>query len=126
MEEKHEGAAFVGTSRLRNGGVVFDCRDEAMAVWLRGATVVQQFVAALGGNCVFRPRRVELVAEFVSVEARIEERGFWRVVEGDGGFVDGAIEGARWLKALDKRTPNQTWAHLRVAFTNADAANHAI
>ncbi|KAJ7649310.1 hypothetical protein B0H17DRAFT_958466, partial [Mycena rosella] len=121
-----EGAAFVGASRLTNGGVVFDCKDEATAVWVRQVDVVRQFTTALGGNCVYRPRRTELIAEMVGVEARVEERGFWRVVETDSGITGGGIEGARWIKAVGRRMPGQRVAHLRVAFANAEAANHAI
>ncbi|KAF8133502.1 hypothetical protein K438DRAFT_1463665, partial [Mycena galopus ATCC 62051] len=114
---------FVGTRRLTNGGVVFDCKDEVTAEWVRRAHVVRQFEAALGGNYVYRPRRIELIVEFVSVEARVEEGGFWRIVETDGGFAKGAIESARWIKAIEKRSANQSWAHLRVAFADAEAAN---
>ncbi|KAF8176114.1 hypothetical protein K438DRAFT_1459703, partial [Mycena galopus ATCC 62051] len=114
---------FVGASRLTNGGVVFDCKDEATAVWVRQVHVVHQFVTALGGNCVYRPRYMELIAEMVGVEARVEDRGFWRMVEDDSGIVEGGIEGARWVKAIERRAPGQRVAHLRVAFANAEAAN---
>ncbi|KAF7348329.1 hypothetical protein MSAN_01786700 [Mycena sanguinolenta] len=126
MEEKMEGATFVGASRLANGGVIFDCKDEATAEWVRQMHVVRQFVAALGSNCVYRPRRTELIAEMVGVEARVEEAGFWRVVETDSGITEGGIESARWIKAVERRTPGQRVAHLHVAFANAEAANHAI
>jgi hypothetical protein len=126
MEAKMEGAAFVGARKLLNGGVVFDCRDEAMATWVKSGAVMAQFVAALGGTCVYRPRRTEMVAEMVPVEARIEDAGMWRVVEKDGGYRDGAIVGARRLKALARRVVGQRVAHLKVEFADADAANHAI
>ncbi|KAJ6561099.1 hypothetical protein DFH09DRAFT_1247754 [Mycena vulgaris] len=126
MEDKLEGAAFVGASKLGNGGVVFDCKDEATAMWVRQVDVVRQFVAALGGSCVYRPRRTELIAELVGVEARIDERGFWRVVEADSGIGEGGIEGARWIKAVERCAPGQRVAHLRVGFSNPEAANHAI
>ncbi|KAJ7906915.1 hypothetical protein B0H13DRAFT_2332965 [Mycena leptocephala] len=126
MTSKEEGAAFVGAKRLENGGVIFDCKDEAMATWLKGATVVEEFVAALGGSCVYRPRSVMLIAEMVSVEVRVEEPGTWRVVEADSGLEEGAIVSARWVKAPARRAPNQRVAHLRVEFATAEAANHAI
>ncbi|KAJ7198268.1 hypothetical protein GGX14DRAFT_374253, partial [Mycena pura] len=126
MAEKLAGAAFVGASRLANGGVVFDCKDEATARWMRQADVAGQFVAALGGSCVYRPRRLELIAERVGVEALIEAQGFWRMVEADSGIREGGIVGARWIKAVERRAPGQQVAHLRVEFANAEAANHAI
>ncbi|KAF8208116.1 hypothetical protein K438DRAFT_1474697, partial [Mycena galopus ATCC 62051] len=99
-------------SRLTNGGVVFDCKEEATAAWVRQPHVARQFTAALGGNCVYRPRRTELIAEMVGVEARIEEAGFWRLVEADSGIVEGGIESARWIKAVERRAPGQRVAHL--------------
>jgi hypothetical protein len=123
MEAKMEGAAFVGARKLPNGGVVFDCRDEKTAMWLKSGEVMAQFIAALGGTCVYRPRRTELM---VPVEARIEDAGLWHAVEGDGGYRDGAIVGARWVKAPARRAEGQRVAHMKVEFTDADAANHAI
>jgi hypothetical protein len=126
MESKMEGATVVGAKKLVNGGVVFDCKDDATATWLKGGAVVLQFVAALGGNCVYRPRKVELVAEMLPIGARIEEAGLWRVVEGESGLGEGSILGARWLKAIDRRSPGQKLAHAKIEFATAEAANHAI
>ncbi|KAJ7325890.1 hypothetical protein DFH08DRAFT_1027931 [Mycena albidolilacea] len=64
MEAKREGAAFVGVRKPDNGGVVFDWKDEGMASWLKQQDVMPQFIAKMGGGgvCVYKPRRVELVA----------------------------------------------------------------
>ncbi|KAJ7090367.1 hypothetical protein B0H15DRAFT_779423, partial [Mycena belliarum] len=119
-------AAFVGAAKLNNGGVVFDCKDKATAVWVRQPEVVRQFVAALGGSCVYRPRRTALIAERVAVEALIDTRGFWKTVEADSGLPEGSVESARWIKAVERRAPGQRVAHLSVDFANAEAANLAI
>ncbi|KAJ7082807.1 hypothetical protein C8R43DRAFT_909612, partial [Mycena crocata] len=126
MEAKRDGAAFVGARKLQNGGVLFDCKDDETAKWVKEAAVMSQFVAALGGSCVYKPRRTELVGEMVSVEARIDDAGMWRVVESDSGLAEGAIIGARWLKPIHRRTKDQKVAHVRVVFDGPDAANHAI
>ncbi|KAJ7921817.1 hypothetical protein B0H13DRAFT_1604245, partial [Mycena leptocephala] len=126
MTAKLEGAAFVGAAKLKNGGVVFDCKDDATAKWLKGQETMAQFVAALGGSCVYKPRPVELIAEMMPIEARIEDPGIWRVVERDSGLRDGDITGARWVKAPHRRSPSQRVAHLRVEFASAESANHAI
>ncbi|KAF8201928.1 hypothetical protein K438DRAFT_1581409, partial [Mycena galopus ATCC 62051] len=47
-------------------------------------------------------------------------------VENDSGIVKGGIEGAHWIKAIERHTLGQHVAHLRVAFANAEVANHAI
>ncbi|KAJ7083394.1 hypothetical protein B0H15DRAFT_746481, partial [Mycena belliarum] len=111
---------------LKNGGVVFDCKDEAMAKWVKQPEVAQHFVAALGGTCVYRPRRIELVAEMVPVETRVEDPGVWRVVENDSNITAGEIVGGRWIKAVQRRNDGQRVAHLRLEFATAEAANHAI
>ncbi|KAJ7653538.1 hypothetical protein DFH06DRAFT_994325, partial [Mycena polygramma] len=127
MELKREGAAFVGAKKLSNGGVVFNCKDDEAAIWLsKGQGVMPQFLSAMGGTYVFRPRRTELIAEMVSVETRIEDEGTWRLVERDGGFKEGAIVGARWVKAPARRAMGQRVAHLKIDFADDDAANHAI
>ncbi|KAJ7321925.1 hypothetical protein DFH08DRAFT_712487 [Mycena albidolilacea] len=126
MEAKREGAAFVGVWKLNNGGVVFDCKDEVMASWLKQQEIIPQFIAKMGGVCVYKPRRVELVAEMIPVGARIEEGGMWRQVERDSGLEAGVIVGARWLKALACRRAGQQSAHVKVEFVTAEAADHAI
>ncbi|KAJ6470019.1 hypothetical protein C8R45DRAFT_875311, partial [Mycena sanguinolenta] len=97
-----------------------------MAVWLKSTAVVAEFVATLGGSCVYRPRSTMLIAEMVSVELRVEQPGTWRIVEAESGLEVGAIVSARWVKALARRAPNQKVAHLRVEFATPEAANHAI
>ncbi|KAJ7470792.1 hypothetical protein FB451DRAFT_1037477, partial [Mycena latifolia] len=126
MEEKLEGARFVGARKLANGGVVFDCVDDKTAVWVKTEARMAQFVAALGGSCVYRPRRLEMVAEMVPVGTRVEDVGTWRVVEQDSGLKSGDIVGARWIKAPHRRAAGQKVAHLKIEFATADAANHVI
>ncbi|KAF8215740.1 hypothetical protein K438DRAFT_1509890, partial [Mycena galopus ATCC 62051] len=96
------------------------------AVWVRGPQVMGEFVAAVGGSVVYRPRTVMLIAEMVPVELRAQEDGTWRVVEGDSGLEPGTIAGGRWVKAPARRAPGQKVAHLKVDFTMPEAANHAI
>ncbi|KAF8208956.1 hypothetical protein K438DRAFT_1573307 [Mycena galopus ATCC 62051] len=126
MGAKREGAGFAGAKRLANGGVVFDCKDEDMAGWLKGREVMSQFLGKLGATCVYRPRRTELIAEMLPVEAKIEEQGMWRVVERDSGLTQGAIVSARWVKAPGRRAQGQRVAHVKVEFGDAESANHAI
>ncbi|KAJ7506322.1 hypothetical protein B0H11DRAFT_2219650 [Mycena galericulata] len=126
MTEKMEGALFVAARRLQNGVVVFDCLDEKTASWVKSPSVMEKFVAALGGSCVYRPRRLEMVAEMVPIETRIEDGGTWRLVEKESGLKEGDIVGARWIKALHHRAFGQKVAHLKIEFASADAANHAI
>jgi hypothetical protein len=126
MTTKLEGAAFVGAAKLKNGSVVFDCKDDVTAKWLKGPGTMAQFVAALGGSCMYKPRRVEPIAEMMPIEARIEDPGTWRAVERDSGLRDGEITGARWVKAPHCRSLSQRVAHLKVEFATAESANHAI
>ncbi|KAJ6504261.1 hypothetical protein C8R47DRAFT_954404, partial [Mycena vitilis] len=111
---------------LPNGGVVFDCRDEKTAVWIASAAVVPQFLAAFGGTWVYKPRRTELIAEMVPVDIRIDDPATWRAVERDGGYPEGVIVGARWVKNPARRAEGQRVAHLKVDFAKAEAANYAI
>ncbi|KAJ7924089.1 hypothetical protein B0H13DRAFT_1602028, partial [Mycena leptocephala] len=126
MEAKLEGAAFAGARKLANGGVVFDCRDEKTAQWIKESEHMRQFISALGGTCVFRPRRQELLVERVDVETRVEDAGTWRVVEKESGLGEGEIAGARWLKPQHQCSSTQRVAHLRVDFASSESANHAI
>ncbi|KAF8214353.1 hypothetical protein K438DRAFT_2149709, partial [Mycena galopus ATCC 62051] len=82
---------------------------------------MQQFLGKLGATCVYKPRRVELIAEMLLVEAKIDDSGMWRVVEGDSGLAHEVIVSARWVKA-----PGQRVAHAKVEFVDTEAANHAI
>ncbi|KAJ6565199.1 hypothetical protein DFH09DRAFT_806074, partial [Mycena vulgaris] len=73
-----------------------------------------------------KPRRVELIVEKMPIDTRIEDAGTWRLIESDSGLGSGEISGARWVKAPHRRSPTQRVAHLKVEFTSAESANHAI
>ncbi|KAJ6450596.1 hypothetical protein C8R45DRAFT_1113940 [Mycena sanguinolenta] len=126
MPTKREGSMIVGARKLGNGGVVFDCKDDAMSKWLKGTELMKEFVAALGGSVTYRLRSVTLIAEMVPVDLRIEVAGTWRMIESDSGLEDGAIAGGQWVKAPLRRSLGQRVAHLKVDFTTSEAANHAI
>ncbi|KAF8208850.1 hypothetical protein K438DRAFT_1483724, partial [Mycena galopus ATCC 62051] len=96
------------------------------AQWVREEDHMKQFLSALGGTCVFRPRRRELLVELVAVETRVEDAATWRLVERESGLSDGDIASARWLKPPHRRTLTQTAAHLRMEFASSAAANRAI
>ncbi|KAJ7444010.1 hypothetical protein FB451DRAFT_1056536 [Mycena latifolia] len=117
---------FVGARRLQNGGVLLDCKDTAMASWVKETVNMRQLLAAMGGNCVYRPRRVEAAAEMIPVETRIANTETWWAVEWQSGLAEGAIVGMRWIKVEDRRSPMQRVAHVKVDFTSAEAANRAI
>ncbi|KAJ7769945.1 hypothetical protein B0H16DRAFT_1279004, partial [Mycena metata] len=112
--------------KLANGGAVFHCRDEKMALWVKGTEVMTQFVAAMGGTCVFKPRRIELIVERLPLETQIEDAGVWRTAEKDSGLADKAIRGVQWLKAPGRRLSTQRAAHVGMIFATAEDANHAI
>ncbi|KAJ7608197.1 hypothetical protein FB45DRAFT_737562, partial [Roridomyces roridus] len=126
MEAKLEGASFVGVKKLENGGVVYDCKSEEMAGWIKRDNHMKQFLAALGGSYSYRPRRQELLVERVDIGTKADDSGTWRLVEKDSGLEDGSIIGARWVKPPHQRSPTQSVAHLRVEFAQDEAANHAI
>ncbi|KAJ7780707.1 hypothetical protein DFH07DRAFT_695380, partial [Mycena maculata] len=112
--------------KLTNRGVIFVCKDESMVRWVKGMEVMRQFVAALGGTCVFRPRRVELIVEMVPVETRIDDAGTWHVVEADSGMKEGDVLGAHWVKVPQRRANNQRVAHLKLEVVGDEVANHLI
>jgi hypothetical protein len=126
MEEKIEGAAFAGAKKLASGAVVFACINDGVAAWLKRDEVMAMFVAALGGTCMYRLRRIEMVAEMVPVDMEVNDAGAWRLVEAESGIADSGIQRGRWIKAPERRNSGQHVAHMKVEFTTAEAANHAI
>ncbi|KAJ7768441.1 hypothetical protein B0H16DRAFT_1308361 [Mycena metata] len=126
MTEKFEGAAFVGARKLDNGGVVFDCINEKTALWVRGEETMKEFIAALGGTCVFKPRTLGIVVKMMPVELDIGSAGVLRLIERESGLKAGVIVTARWLKPLHRRMEGQRVAHAVVELVNAEAANHLI
>ncbi|KAJ7187279.1 hypothetical protein C8R46DRAFT_827697, partial [Mycena filopes] len=96
------------------------------AGWLKQEEIMKQFISALGGTCVYKPRRVEMVAEMVPIELPIESPGTWRVVEAESGLKAGDIVAAKWLKLPSRRSPNQRVAHVVLELKSPEAANHLI
>ncbi|KAJ7342557.1 hypothetical protein DFH08DRAFT_704052, partial [Mycena albidolilacea] len=96
------------------------------AVWVHEEAVMKEFVVAMGGSSVYCLHSIQLIAEMMLVEVRVENAGMWQVVEGESRLTVGVIVSARWVKAPEKRAQNQKVAHLKVEFLDAEAANHAI
>ncbi|KAJ7139349.1 hypothetical protein C8R44DRAFT_588105, partial [Mycena epipterygia] len=104
---------------LQNGGVVFDCKDAAMAMWVKAEENMKHFVSALRGDCMYRPQHMEAVTKMVPVEV-------WITVEMDSGLPEGGIVGMWWIKAENCCSPEQCVMHLKVAFVSTEVANHTI
>ncbi|KAJ7173837.1 hypothetical protein C8R46DRAFT_826237, partial [Mycena filopes] len=94
------------------------------AEWLKVEATMKQFVASLGGMCVYKPRTVEMVVEMVPVETQIESPSTWKVMEEESGLQPGDIVAATWLKPLGRRTDTQRVAHVSLRLRRAEAANH--
>ncbi|KAJ6568291.1 hypothetical protein DFH09DRAFT_810959, partial [Mycena vulgaris] len=97
-----------------------------MADWMKRPEMMAEFVSALGGTCVYKPRRVEMVAEMVPVDVRIADEGMWRLAEAESGISTGGIVGGRWIKPEQRRVAGQRVAHMKIEFATPEAANHAI
>ncbi|OCH84245.1 hypothetical protein OBBRIDRAFT_699215, partial [Obba rivulosa] len=84
------------------------------------------FVAELGGTSEVKTRNFPVLAEYVPMTFKVEDKYSWSEVEIRNNLATDNISGSRWIKPVEKRYQGQRFAHLIINFTTPEAANEAI
>ncbi|KAL6301722.1 hypothetical protein BKA93DRAFT_692324, partial [Sparassis latifolia] len=113
--------------RLKNGGVLYDLDSPTSALWLRTLDVMKAFLEHFRGhNCQLKTHFYAILAEFVPTACRADDDHYLHGIEHFNNYDPGNIESACWIKALERRHPNQRVAHLIVRFNAPVLVNNAI
>jgi len=110
----------------RNGGTIIEADTDSTAAWLSVKTNQRKICDLIGSNAEFRTRAYNIIAFNVPLAINIEDINHRIEINEANDLDPTTITAARWIKAIERRSPEQKTAHLMLTLSNADAANRAI
>ncbi|KAH9924644.1 uncharacterized protein BXZ73DRAFT_3449, partial [Epithele typhae] len=111
---------------LSRGDVVFTVSSREAAQWIRREKPLA-FAQGLGGDAAsVEDRSYTVVAEMVPVDTDIGNPDTLREIEETNGIDLGDLRAATWMRPPERRYGGQRYAHVRLTFTTAEAANRAM
>jgi hypothetical protein len=113
-------------SKLRNGGTLVELDSDESTAWLMDQENRVKLCRKIGPDVTFKTRTHSIIAFNVPLAINPEDRKHRQEVCEANNLDHDIIPAMRWVKPIDRRTPEQRTAHLILSFSNADAANRAI
>lgn len=118
---------FISARRLRGKGFQLELNSVESTTWLRREDTMTYFTDNFdGGLCTAKSLTFPALAQFVPITFEPENPLDIGRISENSDISHDAIKFAKWLKPIERRSPEQRTAHLMVHFTTATAANKAI
>jgi hypothetical protein len=117
---------IISARRLNNGGVLYEFDSEGATTWINEVQHRIQFTAALAPGARIKTRLFPLVLQFIPLHFGPDRNNELRNIEGTNRLPHGAIDKAKWLKPMYRRSPNQTCGHALITFNSPDIANKVL
>src|SRR3954469_3703714 len=94
------------------GGILYLMTSKEVATWLQQPAVKAAFMEHYGGVVEVRDYGHTLIMEYVPVRFDTSSSRDLREVEEVNTLPEGDLMGAKWLKAVERRSLNQATAFL--------------
>ena len=119
-------AKFLSARKSKSGSILYEVNTEEAAAWLRSPEGRVLFTANFGPDVSLETRPFSIIAEYVPVGTKTDDPQTLRTIESTNSLPAGAIRSMRWIKPIERRTPNQRHAHAIIDFFSPTDANAAI
>ncbi|KIM67414.1 hypothetical protein SCLCIDRAFT_58163, partial [Scleroderma citrinum Foug A] len=96
------------------------------ADWLRSPDRARAFISKFGSNVMLATKPFPILVEYVPICLNIDNSSALRDIECKNALPIGTIKSARWIKPIERRSPQQRRAHLALEIMKPSDANHAI
>jgi hypothetical protein len=113
-------------SSLRNGGTLIELDSDDSTTWMTNQENRNKFSQKIGPNVVFKTRAHSIIAFNVPIAINPENEEHRKEICEANNLEHDVITTMRWIKPLNRRTPEQRTAHLILTLSSADTANRAI
>ena len=125
-EDIPTNAKFLLARKSKSGSILYEVNTEEAAAWLRSSEGRALFTANFGPDVSLETRPFSIIAEYVPVGTKTDDPQVLRTIESTNSLPAGAICSMRWIKPIERRTPNQQHAHAIIDFFCPTDANAAI
>ncbi|KAH7903837.1 hypothetical protein BJ138DRAFT_971929, partial [Hygrophoropsis aurantiaca] len=112
--------------RLRGGSILLELESREAANWLNSSFTRDIFVQKFLPGAVIKGRNLQVIAEGVPISLNPDSEQSLTEIAEKSGLDEFSITKARWIKPLQRRSPQQKNAHIILTFSSKEAANKAI
>ena len=119
-------AEFIGGFRTRTGAIIYTLNTSKAAKWIKSPDILWLFKEKYGGSAEARSKHFNVLALYVPITFDPDLDAAKRQVEADNRLRKGSLAHARYIKPVQKRSPNQKVAHVILGFETRSDVNAAI
>ena len=94
------------------GGVTFEFNSREATTWIRGKSIMSDFIANMGSTTDYKEQTFEVVMDWVPVTLDIEQAKARRAIEQVSGLRNLVIKWVMWIKPIHLCTEGQ-WKERR-------------
>ncbi|KAG2757193.1 hypothetical protein P692DRAFT_201673798, partial [Suillus brevipes Sb2] len=92
---------------FRNGGLLVELDNEALATWIRKPINSKALTSKLGPTVSFRSSAFPIVIEYLPIRIQIENEQFLRTTEKENDLPENSLINIKWIKPVNRRTQVQ-------------------
>ena len=111
---------------MEEGKILIEVESDSTARWFANSVNRNSLCERLGSNFIFVARTYSVIVFNAPLTIDIHDTSHSSEICEANNWDDETIKEMRWVKPIDRRTPNQRSAHLIMLFTDPIAANRAI
>ena len=121
-----EEALFISTKKTTHSQILYEVDSSQTADWLRSPDGSRAFVSKFRSNVMLATKPFPILLEYVPIRLDIDDPSSLRDIERKNTLPTGTIKSARWIKPIERRSPQQHRVHLTIEIMKPSDANHAI
>ena len=99
-------AKFLSARKSKSGSILYEVNTEEAAAWLRSPEGRVLFTANFGPDVSLETHPFSIIAEYVPVGTKTDDPQALRTIESTNSLPAGSIRSMRWIKPIERRTPN--------------------
>ena len=120
------GAKFLSVRKTAHGSLLYEVDSADTVAWLWSDEGQRAFASNFGTEVSLATKPFSTIVEYVPALFAINDTHTIRELEQVNDLPVGAVRLIRWIKPIERRTPNQRTAHAIVDFFRPEDANMAI
>ena len=121
-----EEAQFVSARKINHGQVLYEVNSSQTADWLCSSDGAKAFISKFRPNITLATKPFPVLIEYVPIRFNTDDPSHLRDIECKNALSTGTVKSTRWIKPIERRSPQQQRAHLTLEILKPGDANQAI
>ena len=121
-----EEAQFISARKTNHSQVLYEVDSSQTADWLHSPDGAKAFTSKFRPNITLTTKPFPVLIEYVPICFNTDDPSHLRDIKHKNALPTGAVKSARWIKPIERRSPQQWRAHLTLEIAKPGDANQAI